>query len=137
MEKQVKDTLNNILKNNKTWPIILEGGISESDFLNATFLSATIPSESLAVINDLNGPVLPEWVKQIEEKGDSKTNLLVITDLDKIEMRDQIKFKSLLELRQLSGYKLPENLQILILIDSGNRDKVDNQILSLSLYYKI
>lgn len=137
MEESVKETLNTILKNNRIWPIVIEGAIKVEDFLNATFLSAFISSKCLAVINDINGPVLPDWVKQVEKRKKAKTNLLVITDLDKVDKNEQKKFKALLDIKQLNGYRLPENLQLLIIIDEGNREKLDNEILSLSLYYKI
>lgn len=136
MDEKLKKDLNNVLKNNKNWPLIIEGGVSTSDFLSATLLPASTPSASLGVINDINGPVLPEWVKKIEEKEQDKTNLLVITDLDTIDMEEQYKFKGLLESKVLNGYPLPKNLQIVILINKGNRDKINRAIISLSLYYK-
>ena len=139
MDNSIKNELNQLLKNNKKWPIILEGGknLTLNDFKNATILSATVHSSELGVIFDLKGPVLPEWVKQIEAKANDKTNLLVISDLDKQDKKNQEKFKQLLDQKGLNGYPLPQNLQIVVLISSGNRAKINKEILSLCLYYKV
>lgn len=137
MDQALKARLNNLLKNNKNWPIIIEGGITKEDFLNACIISASIPSSELGVINDIGGLKLPRWVEVVDKKKNDKTNLLVIDHLDSIPTAEQTKFNQILHTKQLNGFKLPENLQIVILINEGNRDKINREILSLSLYYKV
>ncbi len=136
MKESLKKELNSMLKNNKNWPIIIEGGVKASDFSNAVIIDANISSSKLGVINDINGLKVPEWVESLEIKGDSKTNLLVIDGIDKISLDDQMKFRALLHTKELNGYSLPKNLQIVVLTGEGNRDKINREILSLCLYYK-
>ena len=135
MDENLKKKLNGLLKSNKDWPIIIEGDIKEEDFLNATFLPAKTPSAKLGIINDAKGLIKPNWVKSLDAKRDEKVNLLVISGLDKISMDEQVKFSAILDTKALNGYKLPQNLQIVILINKGNRAKINNEILSLCLYY--
>lgn len=56
----MKRKLNELLKNNKSWPVIIEGGVKKEDFLSATVLPATVPSASLGVINDIGGLKMPD-----------------------------------------------------------------------------
>ncbi len=135
MDEKIKKNINKILNNNKRWPIILEG-VDATEFSKATIIPATLPSSQLGVINDINGLVKPGWVVSVEENKDNKTNLLVISGIDKIEMGEQRKFRNLLDSKSLNGYALPDNLQIALTIDMGNREKVNAEILSLSIYYK-
>ena len=97
MDESLKKKLNQLLKNNKSWPIIIEGGVKKEDFLNACIVPSSIPSSQLGVINDLKGPVLPDWVKAVEDRKLEKANLLVIDGLDKIPFEEQAKFKQILD----------------------------------------
>lgn len=135
MDENIKKKLNKVLSANKTWPIILEG-VNAEEFTKATIVPATLPSSQLGVINDINGLVKPGWVVAVEENANSKTNLLVISAIDKIEKSEQRKFRNLLDSKSLNGYKLPDNLQIALTIDLGNRAKLDDELLSLTIYYK-
>ena len=100
-------------------------------------LPATVPSASLGVINDIGGLKMPDWVKSVEARKNAKANLLLIEGLDTISEDEQLKFKGILDGKSLNGFKLPENMQIAILINDGNRAKINREILSLSLYYKV
>ena len=135
MNENIKKNLNKVLSANKTWPIILEG-VDANEFTKATVIPATLPSSQLGVINDINGLVKPGWVVSVEENGQNKTNLLVIAGIDKIEKTEQRKFRNLLDSKSLNGYPLPKNLQIALTVDAGNRDKIDGEILSITIYYK-
>lgn len=137
MDNNMKRKLNELLKNNKSWPVIIEGGVKKEDFLSATVLPATVPSASLGVINDIGGLKMPDWVKSVEARKNAKANLLLIEGLDTISEDEQLKFKGILDGKSLNGFKLPENMQIAILINDGNRAKINREILSLSLYYKV
>ena len=137
MNENLKKKLNNLLKSNKEWPIIIEGGVTKEDFVNASILPATTPSSHLGVFNDVKGLILPGWVKSVDKRKNEKTNLLVIDGLDTISVEEQNKFKQILDSKSLNGYALPQNLQIVILINEGNRAKINSEILSLSLYYKV
>lgn len=137
MDENLRKKLNGLLKSNKQWPIIIEGDIKEEDFINATFLPAKTPSAKLGVINDVNGLIKPNWVKSIDARKNDKANLLVISDLDTISKDSQAKFVPILDTKALNGYKLPENLQIVILINKQNRAKINSEILSLCLYYTV
>ncbi len=135
MNENIKKNLNKVLSANKKWPIILEG-VDANEFSKATVIPATLPSSQLGVINDINGLVKPGWVVAVEGNAKNKTNLLVISGIDKLEKGQQRKFRNLLDSKSLNGYQLPENLQIALTIDMGNRDKLDEEILSLTIYYK-
>ena len=111
--------------------------MKKEDFSKAVIISAKIPSKDLGVINDLEGPVLPSWVKDIEAKRNEKNNLLVIDGIDSISLDEQNKFKQILDTKSLNGYDLPSNMQIVILVKEGNRAKINREIQSLSLYYKV
>ena len=136
MNENIKKNLNKVLSANKKWPIILEG-VDANEFSKATVIPATLPSSQLGVINDINGLVKPGWVVAVEGNAKNKTNLLVISGIDKLEKGQQRKFRNLLDSKSLNGYQLPENLQIALTIDMGNRDKLDEEILSLTIYYRI
>ena len=137
MDNNMKRKLNELLKNNKSWPVIIEGGVKKEDFLSATVLPATVPSASLGVINDIGGLKMPDWVKSVEARKNAKANLLLMEGLDTISEDEQLKFKGILDGKSLNGFKLPKNMQIAILINDGNRAKINREILSLSLYYKV
>ncbi len=138
MDEQLKNKLNQLIKTYKNYPLIIESNVvSKKNFVNATFIDANIPDKELVVIDDIDGLAIPQWAKQVIAKENNKTNLLVISGLDKIELESQSKFSSLFEFKQLSSFKLPKNLQIVILIDEGSRVKIDERILSFCLYYKV
>lgn len=77
---------------------------------NVTFISATMPKEEFAIINER----IPKWVYEVNLKSNAKDNVLIIKDIDKISIERQELLLEILENNQISTEKLPENLKIII-----------------------
>lgn len=131
MKAEIRKKLNEILRDNKKWPIILEG-VDADSFKNATILPAIVKSEELSIALQL-----PVWIKALEERKKEKTNVLVIDGMDVISADKQKKFKQILDQKAINGYKFPENVQIVLTIGGGNRDKISALIQSLCIYFKV
>lgn len=133
MQKEELEKINKLLWNNKSKDFLLIGENFEIE--NAVYISANIQSKDLAIgIDDNSKYIYPQWVKDLE-KIDAEKKHLIITDLDTISLDEQEKFIGLLKYKNLNGYSLPENTQIIML--AQNQDKVSLKITTYLLIYKI
>ena len=133
MQKEELEKINKLLWNNKSKDFLLIGENFEIE--NAVYISAKIQSKDLAIGIDNNSKyIYPQWVKDLE-KIDAEKKHLIITDLDTISLDEQEKFIGLLKYKNLNGYSLPENTQIIML--AQNQEKVSLKITTYLLIYKI
>jgi len=124
-----------ILKDNKDWPIIIEG-VSVIDFSNSIVIPANIPSSQLGVIPSENGYKYPSWLMELIINSKKNNNIQIcIRGLDEISQDEQQKFYGLIKYKGINGYKFPEGAQIIIPVN--NLEKISKRILSLSLVYKM
>ncbi|MBE6453210.1 MAG: hypothetical protein E7012_06980 [Alphaproteobacteria bacterium] len=124
MDKKTKIMLNQVLQNNLYNPIILVG-LTDYVFENTVVLSADIDARELNVTTD--------WCKKFVPFSNAERVCLQICGLDKLEKDEQMKFVGLLKDRRIGSYKLPDNVQIVVLVDDlGN---VSERIKSLVLVW--
>lgn len=92
-------------------PIFIFGNV---DWLlnsqNSTIISATMPREEFAILNEN----VPKWVNEVNSKANDANNILVIRDMDKISLERQEVLLDILEDNQISTEDLPENLKIIL-----------------------
>jgi len=73
----------------------------------------------------------PPWYKELIAKKDVQYNYLVISDITSTSKDEQLKFVELLKHRKISDFELPENVVIIVLASSVNRDLIAEEIYSL------
>lgn len=128
--EELKKKLNDLLRNNKKWPVIIEG-VKVPAFKKATILPATTKSEELTIANGK-----PDWVLSLEAKAKSTINLLIIEGIDEIPYEEQKKFKFILENRGLNGYDFPDNVQIVLPTKKDCQERIISIIQTLCIYFK-
>jgi len=70
----------------------------------------------------------PTWFKDLEQ--DKEKIILVINKIDTIPQEEQLKFIEILKYKQVSTFKLKDNIRIIL--TAKDKSKVDNEIKSLS-----
>lgn len=129
--KQEERKFLEVLKNNTQHPIIVEG-LNPYIINGAVVISANITCFELGSLSNDK----PFWVSKLE-KINSIRKFLVIDGVDNISRVEQKKFIWLLENRQDNGYKLDKSVQILIAIEVGNLEKLNQKIKSLCINWKL
>ncbi len=108
---------------------ILEDFIFGEDLDNAVVLPANID------VKELNGHyegvdfLPPKWLEEIINTSNKR--LLVIDKIDTIAKEDQMKFGELLEYRKISTFDLPKDCVIIVTANEINKDKINEEVLSL------
>lgn len=108
--------LNNVLSNNKDWPLVIIGATS-ADFKNATIVPATLSARDLATLNFEVKPTL------------------IIDGLDKVNENVQENFITLFKDRGGMSKDLPTGTQIIIPVAS--KEKLSRKILDLALIWEL
>ena len=125
--KEKREMLLSYIKSNVA-PILVDF-ISGEDLDGAVVLPANID------VKELNGHyedtefVAPKWFNKILNTNENR--ILVIDKIDTILKEEQLKFCELLEHRKISTFELPDNCVIIITANEINKDKINEEILSL------
>ena len=133
MNANLKLKLNKILSNNKSWPIILEG-LDATLIKDAVIIKADINSQDLGIKIDGNGYVYPNFINELEN---SENKILIIDKLDEISKEEQEKFYGLIKYKGINGYKFPKETQIIITTKINGLNKISQNILNLTLNFKL
>lgn len=133
MDNNLKLKLNNILSNNKSWPIIIEG-LDSKLIKDAVIIKADINSQDLGIKIDSNGYIYPNFINELEN---SKNKILIIDKLDEISKEEQEKFNGLIKYKGINGYKFPKETQIVITTKTNGLNEISQDILNLTLNFKL
>ncbi len=86
-------------------------------------------------VKELNGHyegedfLAPKWYYDLINTNEAK--VIVIKDIDSISKEEQLKFKELLEYRQVSTFKIPEDTRIILTAKNINKETINEEIYSL------
>lgn len=108
---------------------VLVDFISSQDLNNAVVLPANTDAKELNGHYDGEDFMPPKWLNEILSTNASR--ILVIDKIDTISKEEQLKFCELLEYRKISTFNLPENCVIIVTAKEINKDKINEEILSL------
>jgi len=108
---------------------ILVDFISGEDLDGAVVLPANIDIKELNGHYETTEFVAPKWFNDIVNKTENR--ILVIDKIDTISKNEQLKFCEILEYRKISTFELPENCVIIVTANEINKDKINEEILSL------
>lgn len=133
MDNNLKLKLNEILSNNKSWSIIIEG-LDAKLIKDAVIINANINSQDLGIKIDSNGYIYPKFISELEN---NKTKILIIDELDEISKEEQEKFYGLIKYKGINGYKFPKETQIIITTKTNGLNKISQDILNLTLNFKL
>lgn len=133
MDSNLKLKLKEILSNNKSWSIIIEG-LDAKLIKDAVIINANINSQDLGIKIDSNGYIYPKFISELEN---SKTKILIIDELDEISKEEQEKFYGLIKYKGINGYKFPKETQIIITTKTNGLNKISQDILNLTLNFKL
>ena len=95
--------------------------------------SVIIPANCEA--KELNGHyegedfLAPKWYYDLTNTNEAK--IIMIKDIDSISKEEQLKFKELLEYRQVSTFKIPENTRIILTATNISKETINEEIYSL------
>ena len=131
MKEKEKELLMGYIKSNVA-PILVDF-IEGDDIPNSIILPADIKISELNGHYDNTEFVRPEWLNKLEE---SKSPILVIDKIDSISLKEQKKFIEVLKYRQVSTFKIPENIVIIITTKEINKNTIDEEIYSLVAHIK-
>ena len=105
------------------------------DFISGKDIEGAVVIPSDIDVKELNGHYIddkflpPKWYNDI--LNSTKSKILVIDMIDNISKEEQLKFCELLEYRKISTFELPENCVIIVTASEINKDKINEEILSL------
>ena len=133
MNEKEKEKLIKVIKNNSIWPLIIEG-LKADFFKNGVFLDCSLGANQLALRISEQGYEKPTFLLSLEA-SEKNRSFLVLENLEKLSEKEQYAFAGFLKHRGATGYKLPENTQIII--PTSNVDKLSYEIKALCLIYKI
>lgn len=133
MDSNLKLKLKEILSNNKSWSIIIEG-LDAKLIKDAVIINANINSQDLGIKIDSNGYIYPKFISELEN---NKTKILIIDELDEISKEEQEKFYGLIKYKGINGYKFPKETQIIITTKTNGLNKISQNILNLTLNFKL
>lgn len=133
MDSNLKLKLKEILSNNKSWSIIIEG-LDAKLIKDAVIINANINSQDLGIKIDSNGYIYPKFISELEN---NKTKILIIDELDEISKEEQEKFYGLIKYKGINGYKFPKETQIIITTKTNGLNKISQDILNLTLNFKL
>ncbi len=71
----------------------------------------------------------PKWYYDLTNANESK--IIIIKDIDSISKEEQLKFKELLEYKQVSTFKIPENTRIILTATNISKETINEEIYSL------
>ena len=129
----MKQNLNEVLLNNKKWPILLKN-VNAKEILNTVIISADISNSELAVLPSENGMETPKWLKELQIKAKLTENVVLIIDkIDSVYFGEQEKFYGMLKFKALNGFDLPLNSQICL--TCSDTEKVSRKIKDLCIIY--
>lgn len=124
--QEKKEMFISYLKSNVA-PILVDFMHGE-DFDNSVVLPANIDAKELNGHYEGVEFLPPKWLDEILK---SSKRLLVIDRIDSISKEEQMKFGELLEYRKISTFDLPENCVIIVTAKEINKDKINEEVLSL------
>ena len=117
----------------KMSPILLED-ITIELFKNAVILEADCDDSLLAGhYEDINF-VPPEWYNELLSKNNSEHSLLLIPNINKISLEEQLKFVELFKYKKINTFKLPEQTIILATATNLKENPIAEPIYSLMIH---
>ena len=125
--KDKKEMLLSYIKANVA-PILVDF-IDGKDFPGAIVIPADVDAKELNGHYESTEFNPPEWLKKLEPT--SAPTILVIDKIDSIPKDEQLKFVEILKYRQVSTFELPKNTVIVVTANEINKDKINEEILSL------
>lgn len=103
-----------------------------TDFIEVATLPHTIvipancePSELCGYYNN-DKYLAPDWYYELKNN-----KLLVIAKIDEITKEEQQKFIELLKYRQVSTFKIPDDISIILTANKINKDTINEELFSL------
>ncbi len=105
------------------------------DFASNINLSESLKIPANCELKELNGHydgeyfIAPKWYNALISTNESK--IIVIKDIDSISKEEQLKFKELLEYRQISTFKIPDNTRIILTAKNISKETINEEIYSL------
>ena len=135
MTDEKKEKLNKFLKNNRKWPLLIEG-VSSENFSSSVIIPASISSMELGIIPTSNGQRFPLWLEELI--GLMKVSKRVFVCIDRLEYlneSEQEKFYSMIKYNGINGYKFPDGTQIII--PTKKLDRISKKLSDLAIIYKV
>lgn len=132
MNDLAKELLKNYIISN-TSPILV-------DFLEANNFVDSVVLPANCDLSQLNGHYenidfcAPDWLRKIE--NENKKIILVIDKIDSIPKEEQTKFVEILKYRQVSTFKIPDNVIIVVTANKINKDTINEEVYSLLAHIK-
>ena len=105
------------------------------DFISNLNIPESITIPANIETKELNGHyegenfLAPQWYYDLTHTNEAK--IIVIQDIDSISKEEQLKFKELLEYRQVSTFKIPENTRIILTAKKISKETMNEEIYSL------
>ncbi len=127
MNHEKIDMLKSYIATNVT-PILVDF-ISNLNIPESIIISANIEAKELNGHYEGENFLAPQWYYDLTNTNETK--IIVIQDIDSISKEEQLKFKELLEYRQVSTFKIPENTRIILTAKKVSKDTINEEIYSL------
>ncbi len=132
MNKEKLEMLNEYLKNTNM-PILVEDVPSDL-FSEYITLPSNVSVGQLVGHFENTKFLPPSWFTELVKKCEENKGILVITDINKINKYDQGKFVEILKYRQVSTFKLPEEVHIILTASNLKEKEMNEEVYSLLVH---
>lgn len=129
MKRPDLESLKNLLLLNE-YPILVE------DLPNELFENSVILCNDCDV-SLLNGHyeginfVAPDWYNILVEKCKTNHTMLIINQINKSSIDEQLKFVEILKYRKISTFKLPSNCSVIVIASNLQENPIAEEIYNL------
>lgn len=115
-------------------PILLED-VPAKLFDNAVILNADCDMSELNGHYEGEEFVAPKWYYDLLKESEDGKAVLIINDMNKIAVEEQVKFIELFKYKKISTFKLPEKSLIIVTFDNLNgENKINEEVYSLLVH---
>ena len=104
------------------------------DFASNINIPESIKIPADCEVKELNGHyegenfLAPKWYNDLIN---TNGRIIIIKDIDSISKEEQLKFKELLEYKQISTFKIPDNTRIIVTAKNISKETINEEIYSL------
>jgi hypothetical protein len=105
---------------------VLVCGLKKESIKNAEFISATISSKELGIVNTSKGIKAPKWFVNVTKNA---IDTVVIDGIDTINAEEQEKFYELIKYKTISSVEFGKKIKVIVLYN--DLSKVSATITSL------
>lgn len=129
MNRERFNLLENYIKSGIS-PLLVQN-IPSNSFKNSVVIKANIDRSELNGHYENIDFCPPLWYKELLDKSNRNTAVLVIENINEIKLEEQTKFIEILKYKKISTFELPKNCLVIVTCSDLAFNKINENVYSL------